>query len=56
MTGDRQMRAHGVNDTQLMLARDAAMSAEAARSHHHVADGVRRVAGPIIKSTNINSE
>ena len=57
MTGDRETRAtRGLNDTQLMLARDAGDERDGIVSHHQVPDGAGRVAGPIIKSANIKGE
>jgi hypothetical protein len=57
MAGDREMRAtRGLNDTQLMLARDAGDERGGSAITPPGPDGAGRVAGPIIKSTNIKGE
>jgi hypothetical protein len=57
MTGDREMRAtRGLNDTQLMLARDAGDERGGSAITPPGPDGAGRVAGPIIRSTDIKGE
>ena len=57
MAGDREMRATpGLNDTQLMLARDAGDERGGSAITPPGPDGAGRIAGPIIKSTNIKGE
>jgi hypothetical protein len=57
MTGDRAMRTtRGLDDTQLMLARDAGDERDGIAIAPPVPDGAGRVAGPIIKSANIKGE
>ena len=57
MAGDREMRAtRGLNDTQLMLARDAGNERGGSAITPPGPDGAGRIAGPIIKSTNIKGE
>jgi len=57
MADVREMRATpGLNDTQLMLARGAGAERGGSAITPPGPDGAGRIAGPIIKSTNIKGE